>query len=118
MKIPKQFVLHGHTINIKIIEHDNNNRYGYYDSVREEITIARKVEVDGILVELNDTQIEHTVWHEVFHTFQWHTDGETDETEAQSYAGLMIEFLKTSGLKIDPNIVHTPIHDECDEHIE
>lgn len=29
------------------------------------------------------------------HSFQWHIKGETDEWEAQSYSGLMIEFLNT-----------------------
>lgn len=29
------------------------------------------------------------------HCFQWHIKGETDEWEAQSYSGLIIEFLKT-----------------------
>lgn len=43
MKIPKQFTIHGHTINIRVVEVDEENRYGYYDNVREEILIARKV---------------------------------------------------------------------------
>lgn len=43
------------------------------------------------------------------HAFQWHIKGQTDEWEAQSYAGLMIELIKTSELKIDPKIVHEPL---------
>ncbi len=108
MRIPKQFVIHGHTINIRTVEVDDEDRYGYYDNVKEEIIIARKIKSDGVLVELSDTQIEHTFWHEIFHAFQWHISGETDETEAQSYAGLMIEFLRTSKLRIDPHIIHEP----------
>lgn len=110
MKIPRQFTIHGHTITVREVENEEENRYGYYDSVKEEIVISRNLKVDGVLVSLSDVQIEATFWHEVFHAFQWHIKGETDETEAQSYAGLMIEFLKTSGLKIDPNIIHTPTH--------
>ena len=115
MKIPKQFILHGHTIKVREVESDSEGRYGYYDSVREEIIVARKVKVDGILVELSEVQIEATFWHEIFHAFQWHVHGETDETEAQSYAGLMIEFLKTSGIKIDPNVIHEPINSGYDD---
>lgn len=43
MKIPKQFTIHGHTINIRVVEYAKGNQYGYYDNVREEILIARKV---------------------------------------------------------------------------
>lgn len=114
MKIPKQFTIHGHTINIRVVEVDEKNRYGYYDNVREEILIARKVKSGGVLVELTDLQIEATFWHEVFHAFQWHITGDADEIEAQSFSGLMIEFLRTSELKIDPRIVHEPITDTCD----
>lgn len=45
------------------------------------------------------------------HCFQWHSKGETDEPEAQTYSGLMIEFIKTSGIKIDPNLIHESINE-------
>ena len=97
MKIPKQFIIHGHTI--KVIQRDidskEDNRYGYYDSVREEIIIFNKVRVDGEPVDLIDTQIQATFLHELIHCFQWHIKGQTDEWEAQSYSGLMVEFLQT-----------------------
>lgn len=49
------------------------------------------------------------------HAFQWHIKGSTDEWEAQSYSGLMIEFIKTSGIKIDPNTVHEAVMNVYDE---
>lgn len=97
MKIPKQFIIHGHTVKViqKEIDNKEDNRYGYYDSVREEIIIFNKVRVDGEPVDLIDTQIQATFLHELIHCFQWHIKGCTDEWEAQSYSGLMVEFLQT-----------------------
>lgn len=97
MKIPKQFTIHGHTVKViqKEIDSKEDNRYGYYDSVREEIIIFNKVRVDGEPVDLIDTQIQATFLHELIHCFQWHIKGCTDEWEAQSYSGLMVEFLQT-----------------------
>lgn len=41
MKIPSQFIIHGHTIKViqKELDNKEENRYGYYDSVKEEIII-------------------------------------------------------------------------------
>ena len=102
MKIPEQFIIHGHVIKVIIKEIDNidDNRYGYYDSVREEIVIFSKVRSNGEPVTLTETQLEATFWHELMHLFQWHIKDQTDEWEAQSYAGLMIEFFRTYNLKI------------------
>lgn len=97
MKIPKQFVIHGHTITVvqKEIDNKGDNRYGYYDSVREEIIVFRKVRVDDEPIEVTKIQMLATFLHELFHCFQWHIKGQTDEWESQSYSGLMIEFLQT-----------------------
>lgn len=97
MKIPKQFTILGHTVTViqKEIDSYNENRYGYYDSVKEEIVIFRKVRSDDIAIPLTDVQLETTFWHELIHCFQWHIKGYTDEFEAQSYAGLIVEFLET-----------------------
>lgn len=115
MKIPKQFILHGHTITVREVEKLKSNNYGEYDSVREQISIAHKIESDGELVELTQTQIEATFFHELLHAFQWHIKGETDELEAQAYAGLMLEFIRTSGIKIDPNVIYEPLNTAYNE---
>lgn len=90
-------MIHGHPIKVirKEIDNKEDNRYGYYDSVREEIVIFDKVRSGDEPILLTDTQIEATFWHELMHCFQWHIKGSTDEWEAQSYSGLMIEFMET-----------------------
>lgn len=65
MRIPKQFILHGHTISVREVEKLKSNAFGEYDDARELITIAHKVESDDELVTLTSEQIEHTFWHEV-----------------------------------------------------
>lgn len=108
MRIPKQFTIHGHTITVKEVEKLDDNTFGRYSSVREQIAIAHKVESDGELIALTREQIEHSFWHEVGHAFQWHTRGKYSESEAQCYAGLMIELIKSSDLRIDPKIIQEP----------
>lgn len=97
MKLPKKFTIHGQEIKVirREIDSKENNRFGYYDSVREEIIIFDKVRSDDEPVLLTDTQIEATFYHELMHCFQWHIKGQTDEWEAQSYSGLIIELLKS-----------------------
>lgn len=94
--IPSKFIIH--TQEIKVILKDvdlEDTRYGYYDSVKEEIVLFRKIKSNGETVELTEKQIEMSFYHELCHAFQWHIKGETDEWEAQSYAGLIMEFLNT-----------------------
>jgi len=100
MKIPSKFTIHGHEIKViqREIDSISDNRYGYYNNAKEEIVIFRKVRSNEEVITLTDTQIEATFYHELVHCFQWHIKGETDEWEAQSYSGLIIEFLKS---KID-----------------
>ena len=98
MKIPESFIIHGHTIKViqKEIDSYEENRFGYYDSVKEEIVIFRKVRSGDCAIVLTETQLEASFWHETMHCLQWHIKGTTDEWEAQSYAGLMVELFKTS----------------------
>lgn len=104
MKIPRHFIIHGHQINVIQKEIDlEDNRYGYYDSVKEEIVLFTKVKTNGEPITLSQTQLEATFWHELIHCFQWHIKGTTDEWEAQSYSGLMVEFIRSSQVKINPN---------------
>lgn len=97
MKIPKQFTIHGHTITVtqKEIDNSETNRFGYYNSIREEIVIFTHLWDGDEQVELTETQLLATFLHEFVHLLQWHIKGQTDEWEAQSYAGLIVEFLKT-----------------------
>jgi hypothetical protein len=109
MKIPKSFIIHGHTVNVKLVEFCESG-FGNYNDATEEITIATKIMDDNKVYELTQVQIEHSFFHELIHCFQFHTKGEFNEAECQSYAGLLIEFFKTSGIKIDPNVIYEPIN--------
>jgi hypothetical protein len=96
MTIPSKFIIHGHTITVNIVEFcDDPGEFGCYNSVLEEITIATKVLEGTKAIELKQYQIEHTFVHELLHCFQFHIRGSYDESEAQSYAGLFLEFLNT-----------------------
>lgn len=98
MNIPEQFTIHGHDIKVVYKEKDNyeDNRFGYYDSVKEEIVLFRKLHSQGEYTTITETQLEATFLHELFHAFQWHSTGNIDEAQSQTYSGLMIEFFKTS----------------------
>lgn len=98
MNIPEQFTIHGHDIKVIYKEKDNyeDNRFGYYDSVKEEIVLFKQLHSQGEYITITETQIEATFWHELFHLFQWHSTGTIDEVQSQTYSGMMIEFFKTS----------------------
>lgn len=96
MIIPNKFVVHCHPITVRIEEYDTNgSRYGYYNDAKEEIVVFRKVRVEDEMVDLTETQMECTFLHELIHLLQFHIKGVIDETEAQGYAGLLLEYLKT-----------------------
>lgn len=95
--IPTQFTIHGHTVKViqRDIDNKEDNRYSYCDSVREEIVVFKQVRSDGEPVDLTQEQIDSTFFQELCHCFQWYIKGQTNEWEAQSYSGLMVEFLQT-----------------------
>ena len=103
MQIPKRFTLQGVPIDVEIVDSLDSGNYGEFIDAKELIKIAKTVKVDKEVVHLSQAQIENTFWHEVFHAFQWHVKGEYDETEATSYAGLMVELLRSGQVKINPN---------------
>lgn len=96
MEIPNKFILHGQEIKVIRKEFDiNGSRFGYYDSVREEIILFEKIQIENELVCLSNIQIETTFLHELIHAIQWHIKGSFDEQEAQSYSGLFYEYFKS-----------------------
>lgn len=103
MHIPKGFTLHGCPITVEVVNSLEDNNYGEFVDAKELIKVARTVKVDKETVQLSQTQVENTFWHEVFHAFQWHVKGEYDETEATSYAGLMVELIRSGQIRINPN---------------
>ena len=95
MKIPAEFIIHGHTIKVKVCGELENEKFGDYDCVKEEIRIARNIRRDRELIPLSDHQIETTFLHELIHVMQWHSGKEFSEEEAQTYSGMLYEFLNT-----------------------
>lgn len=102
MTFPKKFELGGQVITVRIEDIDKaENRFGYYNSIKEEIVIFKHVNDDGSKVELSESQLMDSLFHEVFHSFQYHSKGDTFEEESATYASFMTQFFKSSGLKIE-----------------
>lgn len=93
--IPTEFTIHGHTIKIKVVPESDRGNFGYYHDVKEEIILAENIREGSELIPLTEIQIFATMWHEIFHAFQWHSGKEFDEQEAQTYSGLITEFFNT-----------------------
>lgn len=94
-KIPNEFVFHGHVIKVKRVSETDLNNFGYYNDAREEIVLAENIRDGKDLIPLTETQILATFLHELIHAMQWHSGVEYDEREAQTYSGLLIEFLNS-----------------------
>lgn len=109
MNIPKSFTINGQSVTIDIVDR-LDGMYGHYSDAEEKITIARTIESDGRVIKLSPLQLENTFWHEVFHVFQFHGKGRYDEAESATYAGMLTELIRSSGLRINPNeiVVNKP----------
>lgn len=105
MKIPKSFTIMGNKVTIREVEKTEENQFGYWDDVKQEIVIAHKVKTNGEYVTLSQEQLESTFLHEVIHSMQWFSGREYDESEAQTYSFMLLEVIKSSGIKINPNAV-------------
>lgn len=95
IKIPSKFTIHCHEIKVVIVPELDSGDYARYDNVKEEITVASGMRDGAELISLSETQILASFLHELIHAFQWHSGKEFSEEEAQTYSGLLLEFLKT-----------------------
>ena len=100
MFIPKQFTINDQVIRVEIVDKLEGSKYGDYNDVKELIRISKTIEIDKEIINLSEDQILNTFFHEVFHAFQFHSKGEYSESEASSYAGMMVELVKSGNLKI------------------
>ena len=103
MNLPKQFTLCGQPVTVEVVEQLEDGAYGDFNDAKELIRVAKTVKVEKEVVQLSRTQMENTFWHEVFHAFQWRSKGEYDETESTTYAGFMVELIRSGQIKINPN---------------
>lgn len=105
MQIPKKFTINGQTVTVEVVDRLPSNNYGEYSDATEKVSIAKTIEENGRTIKLSHLQLENTFWHEVFHVFQFHGKGEFSESESSTYAGMMVELIHSSDLKINPNEV-------------
>lgn len=103
MQIPNKFTIFGCQVIVEMVDFIEGNKYGTYNDATDRITIARNVKIDGKTVKLSQLQIENTFWHEVIHAWQFYIKGTTDEWEASSYSGAIIELIRSGEIKIIPN---------------
>ena len=70
--------------------------YGQFSELDSTISIAKRIKYDGVIRDIPENIMLNTFYHELFHTFNylWNTD--TDEALAQSFANFMREFETTS----------------------
>lgn len=94
-KIPKSFIIHGHTIQIELVNELPDEKFGEYDCVLETIKIASNMRRGADLIPLSVTQLYTTFLHELMHALQFHSGRDFSEEEAQTYAGLLFEYLNT-----------------------
>lgn len=97
-KIPKKFKIANNWITVNIVESLPNSNYGTYNDAKQEINIAKTVEIDDEVVQLTEEQMFNTLAHEYVHCMQFYFDNNIIEAQAQVYANFLCEFLNT---KID-----------------
>ena len=64
-KIPKKFKIANNWITVNIVESLSNSEYGKYNDVKQEINIAKTVEIDDEVVQLTEEQMCNTFAHEL-----------------------------------------------------
>lgn len=101
MRIPEKFTVNSQEIKIELVDTLPDQNFGEYCCITDTIKLATHVkDDDGTVYSLTEEQIENTLFHEVLHSFQWHSKGDYSETESNTYAGYLLEFFKSSGLII------------------
>lgn len=99
MHIPEKFTINTQEIKIEQVDSLPDQEFGKYNTITDVIKIATCVKDDeGTLVKLTEEQILNTLFHEVLHAFQWYATGDTDEIQSSTYAGYILEFLKSTNL--------------------
>lgn len=100
MRLPEKFTINSQEVTIEIVDTLPDSNFGQYGCITDKIKIATHViDDEDNVIPLKEEQIWNTLFHEIIHCFQWHSKGEYSEEEANTYAGYLIEFFKSSGLK-------------------
>lgn len=99
MNLPNKFTINTQEITVEILECLDGMRFGEFDSVLNIIKIASHIKRDGKLIVLTTDQMWNTFFHEVIHAWQFFATGNTCEEDACTYAGYILEFMKTSNFE-------------------
>ena len=99
--IPTEFKCAGHTIKVELVDQLDDNRYGAFYDAPGVIKVAKSLLVEDYgKVELTELQKINTFFHELIHCFQFFAGEKSLETQAQTYANFMCEFLETKDNKL------------------
>lgn len=102
MKIPEKFTINLQEIKIVLVDTIEDRLFGQYDCIKDTIKLAKYIKDDeGEKIKLTEEQMLNTFFHEMLHAFQWHAKGDTSESESSTYAGYLVEFIKSSGININ-----------------
>lgn len=93
--IYKIFKIANQCIHVKILDSLPEGKYGEFNDAKNQILLAKSVEVNGEVIKLSPEQIENSFYHEVIHAFQFYYNNEFDEAQAQVYANFICEMLAT-----------------------
>lgn len=96
IEIPESFKIANQLIKVNLLDKVADNNYGNFCDAKNEINIAKTIEVINENVQLTDEQIKNTFWHEVFHAFQFYFNNQYDEAQAQVFANFMCEFIEST----------------------
>lgn len=99
MRIPEKFTINSQEIKIEVVDRLQDQNFGEFNCITNVVKIAECVEDDNKdLIKLKDEQILNTLIHEILHAYQWYSTGEYDEPQSNTYAGYIVEFLKSTKL--------------------
>lgn len=91
--IPSTFKIANQVIKIIIEESLPDNNYGYFCDASNTIKLSKSISVEGEgVIQLSEEQLENTLWHEIFHVFQFYYNNKYDESQAQVFVNFMREF--------------------------
>lgn len=101
MSLPDKFTftINTQTVYVSFVDKLETNRFGEFNSITNEIRVAKFVkDEEGECHALKDEQLLNTLFHEIYHAWQFYSGHDMSEEEPCTYAGYMIEFLRSTGL--------------------
>lgn len=96
--IYKTFKIANQLIRTRIVDSLPDGAYGKFYDAKNEIVLAKTIEIEDETVELSEAQLENTFYHEVIHVFQFYYNNEYDEAQAQVFANFICQMLETKEL--------------------